>query len=234
MGQVCKGANTPLSDFEKRAATAGDYRPQPDVAAGLSRDDIGRQQQAADDDFYSLRDSKPAFEVRVGDPLMPARHYRIWADGRVEGFKDGELPVLIMNRIPPLVHEAHARGRQIGELHPPIGRAAARDFGVPSDKNGLDVVTSQPEDASIVRRTAGHDEREARRTAFAQTVMSSEPGAVNVTEPVHKMVGLYRDGRIFGCFPTEHMAREFMANNMPKGVQFTWRLADVLVTAAAD
>jgi hypothetical protein len=44
---------------------------------------------------------QPAFEVRVGD-----RHYRIWANGKAEGFEDGETPVLIVNRIPRVIAEA--------------------------------------------------------------------------------------------------------------------------------
>jgi len=42
-----------------------------------------------------MSEEQPAFEVRVG-----LRHYRIWTDGRTDGFKEGEQPVLIVNRIP--------------------------------------------------------------------------------------------------------------------------------------
>ena len=44
--------------------------------------------------------TKLAFTVRVGD-----RTYNIYADGRTEGFEDGDKPVMVVNRIPALVAE---------------------------------------------------------------------------------------------------------------------------------
>lgn len=43
---------------------------------------------------------KPDFEVCVGNPAGEHKWYRIWANGQTEGFKDGDKPVLIVNRIP--------------------------------------------------------------------------------------------------------------------------------------
>lgn len=46
----------------------------------------------------------PAFEMRD----LHGKHYRIWSDGRTEGFEDVE-PRLIINRIPLLIAEAKRR-----------------------------------------------------------------------------------------------------------------------------
>ncbi len=46
---------------------------------------------------------RPAFEVRVMDGISdtPVRVYKIWADGRIEGFTDG--PSIIINHIPTII-----------------------------------------------------------------------------------------------------------------------------------
>lgn len=43
----------------------------------------------------------PAFEIRVR-----GKTYRIWANGRTEGFEDGDAPVLVVNNIPLVVFQA--------------------------------------------------------------------------------------------------------------------------------
>jgi len=52
---------------------------------------------------------EPAFEVLVG-----GRHYRIWANGRTDGFGDGNQTVLIINRIPLIIGRVSDDG-QIAE-----------------------------------------------------------------------------------------------------------------------
>ena len=43
----------------------------------------------------------PIFEVCVGNPSGSGfKKYKIWANGQVHGFEDGDKPVLIINRIP--------------------------------------------------------------------------------------------------------------------------------------
>lgn len=44
---------------------------------------------------------KPAFTVLVGEKV-----FNIWANGRTEGFEDGEKPLLVINRIPQLIGDA--------------------------------------------------------------------------------------------------------------------------------
>ena len=47
---------------------------------------------------------RPCFEVRVGNPAEDHKHYKIYADGRVEGFEDGDKPVMVINRLERLIH----------------------------------------------------------------------------------------------------------------------------------
>lgn len=42
---------------------------------------------------------QPAFEIHTPDE---GKKYKIWADGRIEGFGDGHLNII--NRIAPLLH----------------------------------------------------------------------------------------------------------------------------------
>ena len=49
---------------------------------------------------------KPAFEV-----IVDGHSYRIWADGRHEGFSGRQ--VITLNRIPVLIAEAISRGRAL-------------------------------------------------------------------------------------------------------------------------
>jgi hypothetical protein len=57
---------------------------------------------------------RPVFEVRVGDLAGEHRHYKIYADGSVEGFADGDKPVMVLNRVP--IAEAMARNEMYCEL----------------------------------------------------------------------------------------------------------------------
>lgn len=50
-------------------------------------------------------DDKAHFEVHCGDKV-----FRIWADGRTEGFEDQPEPRVVINRIPLLLAEAIRRG----------------------------------------------------------------------------------------------------------------------------
>jgi hypothetical protein len=43
---------------------------------------------------------EPAFEVRVGPLNGEHRVYRVWANGKIEGFEDGDKPIMVCNRIP--------------------------------------------------------------------------------------------------------------------------------------
>jgi hypothetical protein len=47
---------------------------------------------------------RPFFEVRVGNPTGEHKHYKIYADGTVEGFEDGDKPVMVINRLDRLIH----------------------------------------------------------------------------------------------------------------------------------
>ena len=51
---------------------------------------------------------EPAFEVRSGESV-----WRIYADGRIEGFPEGSI---VYNRIPLLMHMEHANGCARGKL----------------------------------------------------------------------------------------------------------------------
>lgn len=46
-------------------------------------------------------DTAPAFEAYAPDG---SKHYKVWADGRIEGF--GEGAIIVVNRIAPLLHLA--------------------------------------------------------------------------------------------------------------------------------
>ncbi len=49
---------------------------------------------------------KPVFEFEDGD-----RHYKVFADGRVEG---GEKIGRVINRVAPLLHYAQTSAKQLG------------------------------------------------------------------------------------------------------------------------
>lgn len=55
-----------------------------------------------------MKKSDHIFEVKAGD----GRIFRIWADGRVDGFGSDAI---VVNRIPTALREAWAQGRRDGE-----------------------------------------------------------------------------------------------------------------------
>jgi hypothetical protein len=83
---------------------------QPDVDAARKR------YEAAKADLLSIWRSSipfgpgsgsPIFEVIIGNPASPDHVYRIWADGKTEGFGEGAM---IRNRIPLALSGARGFG----------------------------------------------------------------------------------------------------------------------------
>lgn len=87
-GQVFIGPRLIFSVY-KKGADINLARPIPETSADAVSD-------------------RPAFEVRTADHT-----YRIWANGKTEGFDSSAVPFVIINRIPILLAQAHdyARGQ---------------------------------------------------------------------------------------------------------------------------
>lgn len=64
-----------------------------------------------------MSDLRPAFEVITQDT-----HFKIWANGKVEGFGHGGRQTVVINRIPVLIEEARSEGYADGREPSPHER----------------------------------------------------------------------------------------------------------------